>query len=79
MPKVPRDSTSRRHCLVDIINSYSKTIPTKCLSYKKYNRTYRVYIRSSRYGKCNRYSLRYNIRVTENEWQRLKKARESLL
>jgi hypothetical protein len=79
MPKVPRNSTSRRYRLIDIINSYSETIPTKCLSYKKYNRTYYVHIRSGYYRECNRYSLYYDIRVTENKWQRLKKARESLL
>jgi hypothetical protein len=68
MPKAPCDSTSRRYRLADIIDSYSETIPTKCSSYKKYNRVYRVYIRSGYCRKYNRYGLRYNIRVTENKW-----------
>jgi hypothetical protein len=67
MPKAPYNSTSRRHRLADIIDSYNETIPTKCSSCKKYNRVYRVYIRSSRYREYNRYSLHYDIRVTENE------------
>jgi ribosomal protein L32 len=68
MPKAPRDSTSRRHRLADIIDSYSATIPTKCSSCKKYNRVCRIYIRSGRYREYNYYGLRYNIRVTENKW-----------
>jgi hypothetical protein len=68
MPKAPRDSTSRRHCLIDIIDSYSETIPTKCSSYKKYNRVCRVYIRSGRCREYNYHGLRCDIRVTENKW-----------
>jgi hypothetical protein len=67
MPKALRDSTSRRYRLADIIDSYSETMPTKYSTYKKYNRVYRVYIRSSRYRKYNRHGLRYDIRVTENK------------
>jgi hypothetical protein len=68
MPKAPRDSTSRRHRLADIIDNYSETIPTKCSSCKKYNRVYHIYIWSGRCGEYNYYGLRCDIRVIENKW-----------
>jgi hypothetical protein len=72
MPKhPPAASTLRRRKLTDFINLFRETIVKKCSTYVKHNCIYRVHVQSRKYRACNRLSQRYNVKVTQLEFQRL--------
>jgi predicted metal-binding protein len=72
MPKhPPAASTLRRHELADFIDLFGEIIVKKYSTCVKANQIYQVHVRSGKCRACNKLSQRYDIKVTQSEFQRL--------
>jgi hypothetical protein len=72
MPKYPpAASTLRQHELADFINLFGEIIVKKCSTCVKANWIYQVHVRLGKCRACNKLSQRYDIKVTQSEFQRL--------
>ena len=63
----PASTALRRKRLADFIDSNGKEIVRPCGACIANKHVCRVHVRSSRYAKCVRRSVKCNIRVTESE------------
>ena len=64
--------TNRRKHLTQLAEEFKNEMPTKCTSYAKASRVYRVYMRSSRYSACNSLNdSSCDIQVTALEFRQL--------
>ena len=75
----PPSAALRRKRLADFIDSNGKEMVRPCGACVANKRVCRVHVRSGRCAECVRRGVKCNIRVTESEWDRLKKERDSLL
>jgi hypothetical protein len=73
-----KPSTSRRHRLCDLINSFGEVMVTKCLNCASHGRICKVHVRSGKCGECLRRGAHCNVRVTESEFKRLVKEKDKL-
>jgi len=80
MPKEKKSSTERRHILGREIESCGDIMPRKCNHCRLEKRVCKVHIKSGRCGQCNLHNHKdCDVRITEAEWNRLKKERVRLL
>jgi hypothetical protein len=80
MPKVKRDTTADRRNLGHFVNLFGKpAMPRTCAACIRNRTECKVHVRSGRCGACNLRGSVCNIRITKNEWDRLRSERERLL
>jgi hypothetical protein len=78
MPR-SESSTIGRKRLAAFIENFGDIMPSACASCREAKHVCRVYVRSGRCRRCNERNLsNCNIRVTEGEFQRLKREKERL-
>ena len=79
MPKLQtKSSTTRRHELAAYIDEAGDIMVKPCSTCSKRGRVCKVHIRSGRCSECLRRGQRCDLRVTQSEWDRLKKERVKL-
>ena len=81
MPKSKKSSTTRRHELFNFIDSNGSVLDMvrKCSQCRQSGRVCKVHIRSGKCASCVRRNIsECDVRVTENEFSRLRRERERL-